>query len=298
MRAARWIKALRAPFFTASLVPVLLGAAVAYNHIGRISPLDLILTLIGVVALHAGTNLANDYFDHLSGNDEINRNPTPFSGGSRVIQDGLISPRGILIYSLLWFALGSCIGIYLNWSHPGNLILYLGLIGVISGFFYTGVPLKFGYLGVGEILVGLNFGVLVVLGSYYVQTSALSWQALIASVPVSLLIAAVLWINEFPDYEPDAAVGKRTMVVRLGLRRAAFVYVGMLAISYIWLVATGNPWSAIVLLTIPMALKGARIALSRYDDIANLIPANAATVMLHLTFGLTLSLAYLLDKLV
>ena len=294
----RWVKALRAPFFTASVVPVLLGAAVAYSHTGRISVPDLILTLIGVIALHAGTNLANDYFDHLSGNDELNSNPTPFSGGSRVIQEGLISPKGVLIYSLSWFALGCLMGLYLNWRHPGNAILYLGLIGVFSGFFYTAVPIRFGYHGLGEMMVGLNFGTLVVLGSYYVQTGFLSLRPVIASVPVSLLIAAVLWINEFPDYDADAAVGKRTLVVRLGLRRSAYIYVGMLAFSYIWLILIGIPWVAIALVTLPIAFKSAKVALSKYDDPMNLIPANAATVMLHLSFGLALCLAYLLDRLV
>ncbi|HID56117.1 TPA: 1,4-dihydroxy-2-naphthoate octaprenyltransferase [Candidatus Poribacteria bacterium] len=294
----RWIRALRVPFFTASAIPVLLGAAVAYGQTGEISVWDLILTLAGVIALHAGTNLANDYFDHLSGNDDLNPNPTPFSGGSRVIQEGLISPKGILIYSLSWFVLGCLIGLYLNWRHSGNVILYLGLIGVFSGFFYTAVPIRFGYHGLGEVMVGLNFGTLVVLGSYYVQTGSLSWRPVIASVPVSLLIAAVLWINEFPDYAPDAAAGKRTLVVRLGLRRSAYVYLGMLALSYIWLIFIPIPWGAIALATLPIAIKGVKVALSRYEDPMNLIPANAATVMLHLSFGLALCLAYLLERIV
>ncbi|RKY02040.1 1,4-dihydroxy-2-naphthoate octaprenyltransferase [Candidatus Poribacteria bacterium] len=295
----RWIRAFRAPFFTASIVPVLLGAAVAYARTGTVRLADLLLTLSGVVALHAGTNLANDYFDHLSGNDWVNRNHGPFNGGSRVIQEGLIRPGSILIASLCCFALGCAIGLYLNWKLPGNVVLFLGLIGVISGFFYTAAPIRFGYRGIGEPLVGLNFGVLVVLGSYYVQTGRLAWEPVIASIPVSLLIAAVLWVNELPDYEADAAVGKRTMVVRLGVRRASYVYAVLLTLPYLWLAIPFklNPWAALPILTAPLAIRSIGVVLrARGLSWRELAPANAGTVALHLAFGLALTAAYTLDR--
>ena len=178
-----WIRAVRAPFFTASLVPVLLGAVVAWHRTGIFNWGYFFLTLMGIIFINAGTNLTNDYFDHTSKNDELNRNPTPFSGGSRVIQEGLIKPRKVLYAALAFFALGSLAGLYLNHVLEGNIILVLGIIGIFLGFFYTADPLRIGYTGFGELVVGIGLGPLVVIGSYYVQAPELSREAFCVSLP-------------------------------------------------------------------------------------------------------------------
>ena len=138
----KWLVALRAPFFTASLVPVLVGGTLAYNQTGEFHFWKFILTLLGVVCFNAGTNLANDYYDHKTTDDDINPSPTPFTGGSRVIQKGLILPKNMLFASFLFFGIGSVIGLYLNAITPGNLVLLLGIIGILSGFLYTAAPVK------------------------------------------------------------------------------------------------------------------------------------------------------------
>ncbi|MBU4342437.1 MAG: prenyltransferase [Candidatus Omnitrophica bacterium] len=130
-----WLKAIRAPFFTATIIPVTLGSVIAWHDTNDFMWLRFWLTMLGVLFVHTGTNLANDYFDHVSGCDEANSTPTPFSGGSRVIQNGLIAPRKILYVSLVSFIIGSAIGLYLNHLCKGNIILVLGMIGVSLGFF-------------------------------------------------------------------------------------------------------------------------------------------------------------------
>lgn len=295
-----WIRTLRAPFFTASIAPVLLGTTVGWYETDNIRIVEFLLTLIGIVLLHAGTNMSNDYFDHLSGNDEANQNVTPFSGGSQIIQNKLIPAKQILFVALTWFVLGSAIGLYLNYKVNGDIVLYLGLIGVFSGFFYTAFPLKLGYRGIGEILIGLNFGVLVIVGSYYVQTEILSWRLVPISLPTSLLITAVVYINEFPDLEADAAVNKKTLVVKMGRAKSVYGYWIIMSLVYLTLVfnvllGIMPVWCLIVFLTLPLTVKAVKILMKHFDNTAKLLPANANTIIVHFTFTILLCVGYLLD---
>jgi 1,4-dihydroxy-2-naphthoate octaprenyltransferase len=299
----KWIKAIRAPFFTASAIPVLVGTALAWNMTGRFSLYKFLLVLVGVPLFNAGTNLANDYYDHKTGNDDINIHITPFSGGSRVIQDGLVPSKHMLIGSFLFFGLGSVIGLYLNAVTPGNLILYLGIFGLSSGFLYTATPVLIGYRGVGELLVGLNLGTLAIIGSFYVQAHSLSWSAFWISLPIGFLVAAILYINQFPDYEADKAVNKKHLVVRLGKKRGVYGY--YLLISATYLVIAGSvifkmvtPFALVSFLTLPLAIGAVKVLKSNYDKIAELIPAQAKTVQTHLFTGLLLSLGLVIGRMI
>jgi 1,4-dihydroxy-2-naphthoate octaprenyltransferase len=299
----KWIKATRAPFFTASAVPVLVGTALAWNMTGKFSLYKFILVLVGVPLFNAGTNLANDYYDHKTGNDEINTQITPFSGGSRVIQEGSIPPRHMLIGSFLFFGLGSIIGLYLNMVTPGNLVLYLGIFGLLSGFFYTAVPILIGYRGIGEFVVGLNLGTLAIMGAYYVQAHSLSWSAFWLSLPIGFLVAAILYINQFPDYDADKAVNKKHLVVRLGKSKAVYGYYFLISATY--LVIAGcvifrmvTPFALVSFLTLPLALGAIKILKSNYDKFAELIPAQAKTIQTHLFTGILLSLGLIIGKMI
>ncbi len=292
-----WVIKTRAPFFTATLVPVLLGTAVAWATTGAFNFWFFLLTLVGAVCLHAGTNMSNDYFDHVWGSDEINTEfANPFTGGSRVIQLGLVKPRQVLWEALAYFAVGSVIGLVLALVRT-PAVLWLGLIGVFCGFFYTAPPFRLARTGLGELTVGLCFGPLMALGACGVQTLRLDWQPVIASLPVMLLIALILWINEFQDMRADAAVGKNHLVVRLGRRRSTTVYGVLLALVYLSIVGGVlfggvTPFALAGLLTVPMAWRAYGIARQHYDHPRELIPANAATVQIHLWTGLLVTAGY------
>ena len=297
-----WIKAVRAPFFTGTIIPLLLGTAIAWSHTGRIFWIKFLLTLFGVVFVNAGTNLVNDYYDHKSKNDDLNLHPTPFSGGSRVIQEGSIPPARIFYAALIFFSLGSMVGLYLNWSSEGNIILILGLVGVFLGFFYTADPLRLGYLGIGELVVGFGCGPLIVSGAYYIQAQRMSLEPILASIPISILIMLVLYINEFPDYEVDKLVNKRTWIVILGKERAIKVYYLLLSLVYLTIVSgiilRFLPlFSILAFLTLPLSLKAIVISMKNYNKIEELLPVSAATIKLHLINGLLLTAGYPLDKL-
>src|SRR3989338_4543809 len=173
-RILKWIKAVRAPFFTAAIIPVVLGSLAAWHDTSKFYWMRFILTLIGGVLMHAGTNLANDYFDHLSGCDEANKTPTPFSGGSRGIKEKFIPPVHVLYASLASFTMGSAIGLYLNYKCGGNVILILGIIGLLLGFFYTVKRARIVYGGIGEVAGGLGVGPILVMGAYYVPAPSLN----------------------------------------------------------------------------------------------------------------------------
>ncbi|MFQ6093256.1 MAG: 1,4-dihydroxy-2-naphthoate octaprenyltransferase [bacterium] len=292
-----WVIGLRASFLTATIVPILLGAVIAWVTTAAFHWGYFLLTMLGGLFLHAGTNVINDYSDHRSGNDEVNLEfVRPFSGGSRVIQLGLLTPLEVLVGGLALFLLGSLMGLYLAWVR-GPLILALGVIGIASGMFYSGKPFDWASKGIGEMLVGLNFGVLMTLGAYYVQTQELSWVPVMAGIPVAFFIAAVLYINEFPDYQADKVVGKKTLVVRLGRQKAVIGYVVLIMGAYLSILAgvvTGvlAPVALAGLATLPLSVRAIHYARRHYAKSFDLVPANALTIIAHLATGLLLTLAY------
>ncbi len=300
-----WKSQLRAPFLTASGLPIVLGTCVALSVHGMIFWDFFILAIVAGLFLHLGANSTNDYFDHTdegSGSDDINVDLIrPFTGGSRMIQKGLLLPKEVLAGSLLFFTMGIILGLYLAYSR-GFFILVLGIIGASSGFFYSAPPFRFVNRGVGEAVIGLNFGVLTTFGGYYVQALDFNPEPLFASIPLAILIAGILFINEFPDYNADKGAGKRTIVVRLGRKRASRLYGVMIFILYIYTLVVGllqfiSPMTLMAFSTLPIGLFTAKHTLQHYDSPQDLAPANASGVALHLLFGISFSLAYVLEHL-
>ena len=298
IRIKNWVAELRVPFLTGTVVSVFLGSAIAWAKDNVFNLGFFLAALVGGILLHLGANVSNDYFDHKSGNDEVNKEfVRPFSGGSRMIQSGLLTPREVFAGAITLYTLAFLIGLYLTWAR-GVFVLVLGLIGMFSGFSYTSPPFNWASKGVGEALVGLNFGTLMTFGAYYVQTQRLAWEPLIASVPVSLLITAVLYINEFPDYAADKVTGKKTLVVRLGRTNAMYGYVSIVACAYAFIclgaiIGLTPPHTLLALLTLPLAIESTRKASRFHSNPFSLAPANALTISIHFLTGVLLSASYL-----
>ena len=297
MRFKTFVKVIRAPFFASLAMSVLVGTAVAWGD-GYLHWGYLLLTLIGIVCTNAGLNMSNDYFDHLSGNDEANQELTPFSGGSRTIQEGILAPGQVLLGSALFFLIAIIIGLYLTFSR-GWLVLWLGLAGIFLAIFTSAPPFKMNYVGhgLGELATFIGAGPLIVVGAYFVQAQQVTLGAVWASVPVGLLGAALIWINEFPDYQADAAVGKSTLVVVLGKKRAVWGYVALLTCCYASILAGSAlsllPYASLLaFLTVPLAHKSVRGALQYHSDTAKLIPSNAAAIQIYLGIGFLLCVGY------
>ncbi len=311
-----WIKASRAPFLIAAGLPAMVGGLVAYSLLppGQFLLGVFFLAIIANMTAQVGANLANDYYDHLTTDDDINVNVTPFSGGSRMIQDKLIPARRILVASLIAFAIAFAAGIYLVVTRT-IWLLPIGLGGLFIGFFYTAPPFKFAYRGLGELVIGLSFGPMSVAGAFIVQTLSLSnlgW--LWPSIPLGLLVLGILYINEFPDYDADKAVGKNHLIVRLGRKRAAVGYYALLVLIYLTILAPPAlglvlpiasveslslppAITLIGLLSCPLAIKAALVTSKNYDDPKGIIPAQATHILTFAATGLLLGLAYLLQGL-
>ncbi len=293
------IRELRAPFLTASLVPGSLGIALAYWHTGTVDITLAWVTLLGILAVHAGANTANDYFDHRSGNDAANtRFVHPFTGGSRLIQEGQLAPAEVFALSMACFLAGIACTSYLVWRIGWGLLLPAA-VGILGGYAYTAPPLKLGYRGWGEPTIALLFGILPVTGAYYVQTRILDTSVILASLPLSLLVTAILFVNQFPDYVADKAVGKRNWVVRLGPRTARIPY-AVLMLGWAPLLAWGVIRNAIPAssLTALVSLVPSALALGivwrYYEKESRLAPASVLTIISHSLTGLILTLCLFL----
>ena len=289
-----WMVIMRLPFLSATIVPILVGAAVA-KYAGY--PVDwgwLGLTILGGSLLHIGTNTSNDYFDHSSGTDALNYNYSNvgLNGGSRSIQMGLISPKGVLTVAVTSFALSAVVGIPLILK-AGMPVLWLGLIGFFSGLFYTAPPFRFSSRkGLGELLIGLNFGPLMVAGSTLVQTGQLIPEAFLAGIPIGFLIAAVVYVNEFPDHDSDKATGKNTLIVVFGPERARAGYVSLVVgafLSIVLLVLNGT-FPSLILITLLASYFGMTSiqTLYKYYNDRLLEPANWGTITMHSVAGILL----------
>lgn len=295
------LKACRLPFLTATIVPVAYGSALAFYG-GRFDLVLFLWTMTGSLFLHTGTNLINNYFDYYNGSDCLVVERTPYSGGTNVIVEGKVKPKEVAILSFTCYLLGIIIGLYLALLR-GRIIIYLGLLGLVLSYFYSAPPLQLISRGLGELTVGLCFGPLLVVGAYYVQTCLLSWTVFAAGIPLGFLIAAVLYVNQFPDYHGDRAANKCNWVVRLGREEAVKGYYVLIILAYLSMgVQIGLrtiPLTALVgFLTIPLAIKACLIISQNFNQIRPLIPCLAATVGIHLLTGsllvVSLVVAYLL----
>lgn len=291
------LRSTRLPFLSATVVPVLLGIAIAATH-GSFDLVAAVLTVIGAACVHLGLNVANDVFDTIQGADDANVTPTQFSGGSRVIQYGLVSLRRMATVSTGFYLAGLIIGLVLLafWGSPALLVI--GVAGFIISIGYTAPPLKFVYRGLGELAVAIGFGPLMLLGAYVVQTGGtLSWEPFVASIPVALFIALILYVNEIPDRRGDARVGKRTLPVRFSREAVINGYEVTVATAYVALVAgvaTGIlpiP-TLLMLLTIPLALEVSRGLRPNYDNPYGLMSVMGVNVQLHLRAGVLLLVGY------
>jgi 1,4-dihydroxy-2-naphthoate polyprenyltransferase len=292
-----FLRATRLPFLTATFVPVLLGIAVAAENDG-FNWWVALLTVIGGACIHLGLNVANDVFDTTSGADAANVNPTQFSGGSRVVHYGLLTLRQITLLSAGFYAVGIAIGLVLCATRGWGL-LWLGVAGVVLSVFYTAPPLKFVHRGLGEVIVAVGFGPIMTLGAYYVQAQQYDWEPFLASLPVGILIALVLYVNEVPDRPGDAAAGKRTLPVRLSKDAIVNGYAASVALAFAMIaVFAAAGWIArptlIALLAAPLAVPVYRALRDRYESPYELMPAMGKNIQLHLATGVLLIVGYLI----
>ncbi|MFW9851393.1 MAG: prenyltransferase [Candidatus Thorarchaeota archaeon] len=297
-----WVKAIRLPFISVSILAVAVGAAAAYYDKSTFSWLYFLLSTVGIFTFHASADLFNDFFDYISGTDDLNIKKTPFSGGSRMIQYKLFTPTRVLTGGIFFLTITIGIGFYLNFSVKGNIILYIGLVGAFLGIFYVGLPFKLAHFGLGEIAIFISFGPAIVFGSYYLHTEVFSWFPIFVSVIIGLLISLILFVNQFPDFEADKKAGKHNWVVRFGKKTSSFIYVAAMSIAYILLILYVilqilPLLSLIILVSLPLPIKASIITLKKHENYLEMIPASATTIFTCLNYSSLLILSLIISTL-
>lgn len=293
----RFFLATRVPFLTATFVPVFLGALVARSH-GYSAWWLVMLALVGASCIHLGLNVANDVFDTASGADAANVTPTPFSGGSRVIQYGLVSMGQMRRLAVAFFVAGSAIGVYLAATRTWD-ILWLGAAGVFLSVFYTAPPLRLVYRGLGDLAVAAGFGPIMVLGTYAVVARRLDAEALYASLPVAVFVMLILYVNQVPDRHGDARAGKNTLAVRLSPRAVVRGFDLALVTGFALIAAGGltgvmPAWTLLALLPAPLGRRVHRALVAHYEEPYSLMPAMGVNIGIHALTGLLLIAGYAL----
>jgi 1,4-dihydroxy-2-naphthoate octaprenyltransferase len=292
-----WLRALRPHYVPPSILAALLGSIIAWSRYNIFKWEEFLLVMAGVTANHFGLNIIDDVYDYLNSIDQSRTDEkNPYTGGSGVLTDGLLTVRQMLWGAGICFSIVVVIGIYLTFT-CGVPILILGIIGITSSLFYTMPPVKFSYRGLGELGLLINFGPVIVMGSFYVQTQSFSTEPFLVSLILGLMMWSMIIINEIPDYEEDLHGGKMNLVVRFGRERALILYVGGLISAYmimlILVLSEVMPLAAVLGFSgAPLAVKSWNVLKTHYMDRMKMIPANASMIKIHAITGLSLVVGY------
>ncbi|BAI62502.1 UbiA prenyltransferase family protein [Methanocella paludicola SANAE] len=308
MNIQAWLKEFRVLFLIFVALPVVMGSAVAYAYVPEsFSLLYGVLAVVAMMALHAGTVIVNDYFDFKSGTDVLNKERTPYSGGSGLLPEGKLSPMSVLIAGLLSFGLSAVLGIFIVITRS-PAVLAVGFIGAVIGFFYTAPPFKLAYRGLGET-ARLIATPLMVLGAFVVQVplSPANFNdflvplavVFVSSLPVAFLNTAAMYIFQFPDYEADSAVGKKNLVVRLGRKNAVYVFILLSALAYLAFFAgilSGMlPYfAAIAFVALPLSAFACQGLLKYFDRPRSLVPYMKSASDSYILATIVLTVAFVL----
>lgn len=297
---ATYFAATRPAFLSVTFAGAVIGLGTARADGLTIDVAKAVLTVFFALIAHAGANVVNDYYDALSGTDANNQTRLfPFTGGSRFIQNGVLSLRETQLFGYALLAAVMPAGLWLT-AHSASGLILIGLAGLLVAWAYSAPPLQLMARGVGELAIVCGW-MLVVLGTDFVQRGAFAALPLVAGLPFALLVAAILFLNQFPDIQADAAAGKRTLVVRLGAQKARWGYLVLTATAYLWLalaVTTGAlpPLCALGLLPAALSFMASRTLLQQAASPAQLAPAIKATIAAANINGLLIAIALALSR--
>ncbi|MHB1275246.1 MAG: 1,4-dihydroxy-2-naphthoate polyprenyltransferase [Candidatus Humimicrobiaceae bacterium] len=284
-----WFKSTRPRTLPAAAAPVIIGLALAFYE-NKVNLLIAIFTLVSALLIQIGTNLANDYFDFIKGTDTEKR-----VGPVRLIQAGLIKKNEMLAAFIIAFTAASVFGIFLV-IRGGYPVLIVGIFAIIFGILYTAGPAPLGYIGLGDIFVFIFFGLISVLGTYYLQLLKINHIVLIASFAPGFLSMAILTANNIRDIKTDKESGKRTLIARFGYNFGVFEYLFCIVAAHLIpvilvLITRSHYFSLIAVLTIILAVKPIKIILSRPKS-KSLIPVLGTTSQILLIFSILFSIGW------
>jgi len=289
-----WLRVIRVRFLLASIIAVSAGLAITWWNTSSITIFDAILTICGVLALHASVDLLNDYWDFKRGIDTTTHR-TKMSGGSGVLPEGLLKPAQVYAAGIAFLIAGTVIGIYFV-ATDGIVIGIILAFAVISIYFYS---TKIVDWGLAEVFVAIK-GSMIVIGTYFVQTSQITEQSVLAGIVIGVLSSLVLFITSFPDHDADKAKGRKTLVISLGMQKACSILWIFPAITYgITIIAVVFEifpvFCLIILSTVPLIIKSGYRLKQNYDKLTNLIPVMSSTLYFSRITGALLVVGFLVN---
>ncbi len=289
-----WLRVIRVRFLLASIIAVSVGLAITWWNTSSITIFDAILTICGVLALHASVDLLNDYWDFKRGIDTTTHR-TKMSGGSGVLPEGLLKPAQVYAAGIAFLIIGTAIGIYFV-ATDGIVIGIILAFAVISIYFYS---TKIVDWGLAEVFVAIK-GSMIVIGTYFVQTSQITESTVLAGIVIGVLSSLVLFITSFPDHDADKAKGRKTLVISLGKQKACSILWIFPAITYgITIIAVVFEifpvFCLIILSTVPLIIKSGQKLKQNYDKLTNLIPVMSSTLYFSRITGALLVVGFLVN---
>ncbi len=280
----KWVLGARPRTLPAAIAPVVVASALVG---GDFNWFRAALALKVAVWLQIGVNFANDYSDGVKGTDEDRVGPI------RLVGSGLATARSVKSAAFISFGIASIAGAWLAFL-TSPLLIVIGVFSIAAAWGYTGGKNPYGYRGLGELSVFLFFGVIATMGTYYAQTEKITLLSFIVSIPMGALSCAILAINNLRDRPKDELVGKLTVAVRIGDRKARVMYVALLALAHIAAIATLIPTTLLTLLALPITLSISRQVLSGVSG-KELIPVLGKTAKLQMVFSILLAIGLWID---
>ncbi len=290
-----WLRVIRIRFLLASVIAVSAGLAISWWHFSQIEVLHAIMTMGGVIALHASVDLLNDYWDYKRGIDTQTQR-TKMSGGTGVLPEGLLQPQQVYRAGIGFLILGALIGSYFV-IVDGIIIGILLAFAVLSIYFYS---TKIVDSGLAEIFVTIK-GTVIVLGTYFIQTSELTTGSLMGGVLIGVLSSLVLFITSFPDHDADKSKGRKTLVIFLGKQKATMMFWVFPVIVYALLFSgigfdVFPQYSLISLAAMPLVIKAGLELRKNFDDIPGLVPAMTSTITFSRVTGALFVISFLITS--
>ena len=293
MSLSVWLRVIRIRFLLASVIAVSVGLSIHWWQTNSIDIISAVLTMGGVMALHASVDLLNDYWDFKRGIDTVTKR-TKMSGGTGVLPEGLLEPKSVYRAGLVFLVLGTVIGAYFILT-DGLLIAVILGFAVLAIYFYS---TKIVDSGLAEFFVAVK-GTMIVLGTYFIQSNQIAEEAILSGIVVGVLSSLVLFIASFPDYDADKSKGRKTLVIALGKKRATKAFWIFPIISF-GLIITGVilqliPASTLItLMTIPLIVVSGRGLRRTYDDINQLLPFMSKTLLYSRITGILFIIGFLI----
>lgn len=302
-RAAVWWRAFRYHFVPPSIFPAILGGLISWAIDHTFSSWYFLLVLVAIASNHIGLNMTDDYFDYQHSVDSLKPGEkNPYTGGSGTLSSGMIKPASMFMAFTICYVITASIGIYLSWTR-GLPVLAFGLIGGFCAVFYTAPPISFSHRGLGELGLLINFGTIIGLGSYFVQSQHLTIEAFLATLPMGIMLFSMIIINEIPDLEEDKKAGKLTLVARYGKKRGIHLYIISWIFTYTVIIAAVL-WqimpvlTLLSLLSLPFVYRSIGVLKTHFDDPLLLAPANLDMIKAHSVTSLGLIAGYSLQGLI